>query len=141
MSGPSAAPQVARALRGLCSQRVEVILLARGGGARSDLAAFDSPELARAVAACPVPVLTALGHATDRTVCDLVAHAVFPAPSAAAAALVARAEAQLREREALVTQQRQAEQVAVAQRRSRRAVLVAALAVIVLMLVLLALLA
>ena len=140
MSGPSAAPQVARALRGLCAQRVEVILLARGGGARSDLAAFDSPELARAVAGCPVPVLTALGHATDRTVCDMVAHATFPTPSAAAAALVARAEAQMREWEAMVTQQRQAEQVAVAQRRSHRAVLVAAWAVLVLLLVMLALL-
>lgn len=49
-----------------------------GYGARSDLVPFDSPELAKAVAACPVPVFTALGHATDRTVCDMVAHAVFP---------------------------------------------------------------
>ena len=139
MSGPTAPAQVARALSGLCHKGVEVILLARGGGARSDLVAFDSPELARAVAACRVPVLTALGHATDRTVCDMVAHAVFPTPSAAAAALVARAEAEAREQEAAAVQVRQAEQLAVARRRSRTAVLVAIAAVVVLVLVLLAL--
>ena len=88
MSGPTAPAQVAGALTRLGAQGVDAILLARGGGARSDLTAFDSPQLVRAVAACRVPVLTAIGHATDTTVCDLVAHAVFPTPSAAAAALV-----------------------------------------------------
>ncbi len=139
MSGPTAPAQVTRALTGLCKRGVEVILLARGGGARSGLVAFDSPELARAVAGCRVPVLTALGHATDRTVCDMVAHAVFPTPSAAAAALVARAEAQTREQQAAAVQVRQAEQLAVARRRSRTAVLVAMVAVAVLVLVLLVL--
>jgi exodeoxyribonuclease VII large subunit len=136
MSGPTAPAQVARALWGLCARKVDVILLARGGGARSDLAAFDSPELARAVSACAVPVITALGHATDRTVCDMVAHAVFPTPSAAAAALVARAEAQVRQQQAAAVQVRQAEQLAVARRRSRTAVRVAVLAVALLILVL-----
>jgi exodeoxyribonuclease VII large subunit len=136
MSGPTAPAQVTRALRGLCARKVDVILLARGGGARSDLAAFDSPELARAVSACAVPVITALGHATDRTVCDMVAHAVFPTPSAAAAALVARAEAQVRQQQAAAVQVRQAEQLAVARRRSRTAVRVAVLAVALLILVL-----
>ena len=139
MSGPTAPTQVARALTGLCAKGVEVILLARGGGARSDLTPFDSPELARAVAGCRVPVLTALGHATDRTVCDMVAHAAFPTPSAAAAALVARAEAQAHEQQAAAVQVRQAEQLAVARRRSRTAMLVAIVAVMVLVLVLLAL--
>jgi exodeoxyribonuclease VII large subunit len=139
MSGPSAPAQVARALNGLCARGVEVILLARGGGARSDLSAFDSPELARAVAACPVPVFTAIGHATDRTVCDMVAHGVFPTPSAAAAALVARAEAHTRQVQAQEVQVRQAEELAVVRRRSRAAVAVAVVALIVLILVLLAL--
>jgi exodeoxyribonuclease VII large subunit len=138
MSGSTAPAQVARALRGLCAQRVEVILLARGGGARSDLSAFDAPELARAVAACRVPVLSALGHASDRTVCDMVAHAVFPTPSAAAAALVARAEAQAQQQRVAAAQARQAEQLVVARRRSRRAVLVAVATVAVLVVVLLA---
>jgi exodeoxyribonuclease VII large subunit len=139
MSGPTAPAQVTRALRGLCAKEVDVILLARGGGARSDLAPFDSPELARAVAACGVPVLTALGHATDRTVCDMVAHAAYPTPSAAAAALVARAEAKAREKQAAAVQVHQAEQLAVAHRRSRTAVLVAVVAVVVLVLVVFAL--
>lgn len=136
MSGPTAPAQVARALRGLCGRGVEVVLLARGGGARSDLAAFDSPEVAAAVAQCPVPVLSALGHATDRTVCDMVAHAMFPTPSAAAAALVARAEAKARAVEAAAVQRRQEEQLVVERRRSRRAVLVAVVAVVVLLAVL-----
>jgi hypothetical protein len=58
MSGPNARAQVVRALIGLCAQGVEVILMAGGGGARSDLAAFDSPEVARAVTQCRVPMLT-----------------------------------------------------------------------------------
>ena len=138
MSGPTAPAQVARALVGLCAQGVDVILLARGGGARSELNAFDSPQLARSVAACRVPVLTAIGHATDRTVCDLVAHSVYPTPSAAAAALVARAEAHTRQQQAETVQVRQAQELAVVRRRSRTAVAVAVLAVVVLILVLLA---
>jgi exodeoxyribonuclease VII large subunit len=137
MSGPSAPAQVARALTGLCAQGVDVILLARGGGARSDLSAFDSPELARAVAACRVPVFAAIGHATDRTVCDMVAHAVYPTPSAAAAALVARVEAHTRQQQAAAVQVRQAEELAVVRRRSRTAVAAAVVAVVVLILVLL----
>jgi exodeoxyribonuclease VII large subunit len=136
MSGPSAPAQVARALTGLCAQGVDVILLARGGGARSELHAFDSPQLVRAVAACRVPVFAAIGHATDRTVCDMVAHSVFPTPSAAAAALVARAEAHARQQEASVVQVRQAEELAVVRRRSRTAVAVAVVAVVVLIVVL-----
>lgn len=139
MSGPTASAQIARALTGLRAQGVDVILLARGGGARSELHAFDSPQVARAVAACRVPVLTAIGHATDRTVCDLVAHSVFPTPSAAAAALVARAEAHARQQQAEAVQVRQAEELAVVRRRSRTAVVVAVVAVVVLILVLLTL--
>lgn len=139
MSGATAPAQVARALTGLGAQRVEVILLARGGGARSDLTAFDSPALARAVAACRVPVLTAIGHATDRTVCDMVAHGTYPTPSAAAAALVARAEAHARRQQAEAVGVRQAEELAAVRRRSRSAVAVAVLAVVVLILVVVAL--
>lgn len=137
MSGPTAPAQVARAMTGLCVQGVEVILLARG--ARSDLSAFDSPELARAVAACRVPVLAAIGHATDRTVCDMVAHSTFPTPSAAASALAARAEAVARQQQAEAVQVRQSEELAVARRRSRTAVAVAVVAIVVLVVVLLAL--
>jgi exodeoxyribonuclease VII large subunit len=138
MGGPTAPAQVARALSALCARGVDVIVVARGGGARSDLTPFDSAELASAVATCRVPVLTAIGHATDRTVCDMVAHVSFPSPSAAAAALVARAEAHERERQAAAVQLRQAEQLAVAHRRSRMAAVVAVMAVVVLIAVLFA---
>ena len=137
MSGPAAAAQVARALAGLCGKGVDVIVLARGGGARSDLVPFDSAELATAIASCRVPVLAAIGHATDRTVCDMVAHASFPTPSSAAAALVARAEAWARDQQAAVVQVKRAEELVAARRRSRAATLVALVAIAVLVLLLL----
>ena len=49
-------------------------VLVRGGGARTDLAAFDDERIARAIATCPVPVLTGIGHEVDRSVADEVAH-------------------------------------------------------------------
>jgi exodeoxyribonuclease VII large subunit len=138
MSGPAAPGQVAAAIAGLCrAQRLDVIVVARGGGAKSDLAAWDSPEVARAIAGCPVPVWTALGHATDRTVADLVAQRSFPTPSAAAAEVVALGEA-------VATEQRRRRQAAAqeaalarARARARTAVVVAAvvLALAVLLLV------
>jgi len=69
-----------------------VILVARGGGARTDLVAFDTEAVARAIASCPVPVLTGIGHEIDRTVADAVAHRAFKTPTAAAAWLARRGE-------------------------------------------------
>lgn len=68
----------------------DVVLLVRGGGARTDLAAFDSEEVARAVARCPVPVITGIGHEIDRTIADEVSHRAHKTPTAAAAAMVDR---------------------------------------------------
>lgn len=67
---------------------VDVLVLIRGGGARNDLAVFDHQDIATAVAACPVPVLTGLGHEVDRSVADEVAHTALKTPTACAAALV-----------------------------------------------------
>lgn len=67
----------------------EVIALVRGGGARTDLAAFDSEAVARAIAATPVPVVTGIGHETDTTVADEVASIATKTPTAAASAVVA----------------------------------------------------
>ena len=53
-----------------------MLALVRGGGARTDLAAFDDEAVARAIAACPVPVLTGIGHEVDTSVADEVAHTV-----------------------------------------------------------------
>jgi exodeoxyribonuclease VII large subunit len=73
---------------GLDETRLDVIVLARGGGARSDLSPFDSERLARLIADMPVPVITGIGHEVDRTVADEVAHAYAKTPTAAASMLV-----------------------------------------------------
>jgi len=86
--GPDCGPQVVRALHRLAADGVDVILLVRGGGARTDLAGFDTDLVARAIAAMPVPVFTGIGHEVDRSIADEVAHTAHKTPTAAAAAVV-----------------------------------------------------
>lgn len=132
MSGPTAAADVARALARLCGRGADVILLARGGGARSNMACWDTPELVRAITRCRVPVFTALGHATDQAVADAVAARSYSTPSAAAGALVAQAEAVAKAREADAAHQRHQAEVAQLWARSRRRMLAACIAIVVL---------
>src|SRR5690606_40133961 len=71
--GEKAAGSVARALRRLASEPIDVAVVVRGGGSRLDLVPFDSEEVARAVAEMPVPVIVGVGHETDRCMVDEVA--------------------------------------------------------------------
>jgi len=67
---------------------VDVMVVVRGGGARTDLAVFDHEVVARAIAECPIPVIVGVGHETDRSVADEVAHTSVKTPTAAAKSLI-----------------------------------------------------
>lgn len=90
VQGTDAPRSIAAAIRRLATHRLDVLALVRGGGARTDLAAFDDEAVARAVASCPVPVLTGIGHEIDTSVADEVAHTAAKTPTACAQLLVAR---------------------------------------------------
>ncbi|MDQ9762066.1 exodeoxyribonuclease VII large subunit, partial [Acinetobacter baumannii] len=62
----------------------DCILLVRGGGSFEDLMTFNDESLARAVAACPVPVVTGIGHEPDTSICDMVGDRRCSTPTAAA---------------------------------------------------------
>ena len=88
VQGVDAESTVIAALATLGSLDVDVIALVRGGGARTDLAAFDAESIARAVAGCRRPVWSGIGHETDRAVVDEVCHTSWKTPTACAAGLV-----------------------------------------------------
>ncbi|HEY0520643.1 MAG TPA: exodeoxyribonuclease VII large subunit [Ilumatobacteraceae bacterium] len=69
---------------------LDVVVLIRGGGSKTDLATFDHESIATAIATSPLPVFTGLGHEIDRSVADEVAHSSLKTPTACAAALVER---------------------------------------------------
>jgi exodeoxyribonuclease VII large subunit len=84
VQGPRAAAEMIEALRGLSAlPELDVIVLARGGGSFEDLLPFSDEQLVRAVAACSVPVVTAVGHEQDTPLCDLAADARASTPTAA----------------------------------------------------------
>ena len=102
VQGEGAAAQVAAAVRGFAAlpEPPDLLIVARGGGSIEDLWAFNEEEVVRALASSPIPVISAVGHETDVTLCDFAADVRAPTPTAAAEmAVPVRAElvAQLRE--------------------------------------------
>ena len=98
VQGELAGSEVSRGVRYFNRHRqVEVIIVARGGGSFEDLFAFNDAGLARTVAASEIPVISAIGHETDFTICDFVADLRAPTPSAAAE-LVVRSKHDLSEK-------------------------------------------
>ncbi|MGB1727120.1 MAG: exodeoxyribonuclease VII large subunit [Ilumatobacteraceae bacterium] len=88
VQGDEAPTMVADAIRQLSGDGVDLIVVIRGGGARNDLAAFDTEPIARAIAGAAVPVFTGIGHEIDRSVADEVAHSAWKTPTACAGAIV-----------------------------------------------------
>jgi exodeoxyribonuclease VII large subunit len=95
VQGANADVSILRALHRLRDARPDVILLVRGGGARTDLATFDGERLARVIASQTVPVLAGIGHEIDTSIVDEVAHASFKTPTATAAFVIEHVRASL----------------------------------------------
>src|SRR5437660_9821432 len=84
VQGPRAAGAVVEALRRLCEvPGLAVVVVARGGGSFEDLLPFSDERLVRAIASCPVPVVSAVGHEQDTPLCDLAADVRASTPTAA----------------------------------------------------------
>lgn len=84
MQGEQAPESIAEALSEAAKKQYDSILILRGGGSESDLACFDDERLAVAIATCPIPVVTAIGHDKDVHIADMVANTSVKTPTALA---------------------------------------------------------
>jgi exodeoxyribonuclease VII large subunit len=90
MQGDQTERSVLLALDKLCRHHVELIVIVRGGGSKTDLYFLDNDAIARKIAGCPIPVWTGIGHEIDTSVLDHVANKSFKTPTAVAEELIAR---------------------------------------------------
>ena len=99
VQGPNCAREIAAGVKWFSrhADQADVVIVARGGGSWEDLHGFDDEGIARAIAACAVPVIVGVGHATDSTIADAAADVCAPTPSAAAE-LVTAAQYRVEER-------------------------------------------
>jgi len=130
VQGPRAPDAIVTAIGDLCRRGVDVLVLARGGGSFEDLLPFSDERVVRAIAACAVPVVSAVGHEQDTPLCDLAADVRASTPTAAARLVVPDAAelraALVRSRAALhrgaaVAAERHAQRLAHARERLHRA--------------------
>lgn len=84
VQGTGAADTIIKGIRYFEKTDVDTIIIGRGGGSIEDLQAFNDEQLARVIAACKKPVISAVGHETDTTIADYAADLRAPTPSAAA---------------------------------------------------------
>ena len=89
VQGDEAVPMIVGAIQALSRRDdIDIVLVMRGGGSKSDLATFDDERIAMAIARCAHPVFTGIGHQVDQSVADIVAHTECKTPTACADAVI-----------------------------------------------------